>query len=147
MVRKDKKMIKIIVAGHGNYASGMVSAAELIIGEKHQLSYVEFTKDTSPEQLRRALNDIIEDTEEKDILVLSDLVGGTPFKTGVDISRTSQKDVCVIGGTNLAMIMEAVLTVNNQQSLQQFVQSLINNSRKAIGVFEFLEDLEEDDEL
>lgn len=139
-------MIKIIVTGHGNYASGMISAAELIIGENHSLSYVEFTKDTSPQQLKLTLLTMIDGANEESILVLSDLIGGTPYKTSVAIANESTKEIKVIGGTNLAMLMEAALTLANQKNLNQFIFELLESSRNAMDVFEFLEETEEDED-
>lgn len=140
-------MIKIIITGHGHFASGLISAAELIIGENHLLEFVEFTKDTSPQQLKHDLSKIVEDAQEKQILILSDLVGGTPYKTGADIAHSSAKKVTVIGGTNLSMVIEASLTLSNESQLPQFACDLIGKSRLGIDIFQIQEDDYEEDDI
>ncbi|MFX3860103.1 hypothetical protein ACJBTQ_10370 [Streptococcus suis] len=45
---------------------------------------------------------------EREVFILTDLLGGTPFKVSVELS-TEQKEqnVVVLSGLNIAMILEA----------------------------------------
>ena len=79
-------MIGLIVTGHGNFGSGLTSSLNLIAGEQENYQYVDFTKEV--DELRDDLNkamDALKDCEG--ILVLSEVVGGSPFKTAVVMSR------------------------------------------------------------
>ena len=80
-------MIGIIVTGHGNFGSGLTSSLKLIAGEPTDYQYVDFLSEYSVEDLERELNKAIDALKDCDgILVLSDLGGGSPFKTSVVLS-------------------------------------------------------------
>lgn len=103
-------MVKIIVTGHGEFPSGVVSALKLIVGNLTQVSYVNFLESDSTEDLRQKLK-LAMSGEGHEILVLADLLGGSPFKEAVMLQTAlPQKRIEVLAGMNLPMLLTAVLT-------------------------------------
>lgn len=130
-------MIGLIVTGHGNFGTGLTSSLNLIAGEQQNYYAVDFTSDYSVEDLERDLNkalDALSDCEG--ILMLSDLVGGSPFKSSVILS-TQRQNVEVIGGTNLAMLVEVAMARNFNDDLQALTEMAVNTGKDAVVHYVF----------
>ena len=96
-------MIWLIVTGHGNFATGLTSSLKLIAGDPQNYVAVDFPQEYSVEDLERELTKALDSLKDCDgILVLSDLGGGSPFKTAVMVGYP-RGNVEVLAGTNLPM--------------------------------------------
>lgn len=102
-------MVGIIVTGHGNFATGVLSAAKLIAGTPEKLIGIDFTENDTVETLEEKIKKGIEELGTEEILVLADLAGGSPFKVSATIGVSSDKNIKVLSGTNLGMIIETAL--------------------------------------
>lgn len=133
-------MIGIIVTGHGNFASGMTSAIKLIGGTPKDYAYVDFPEGDSTanlvEKLKRAMYELRDSSE---ILVFSDLAGGSPFKTAVEVSMESGKTVEVIAGSNLPMVLETITTREFADDFHALVEGAIKTGREQVVKFQFTE--------
>lgn len=102
-------MLGILVSGHAQFATGLVSAARLLAGDMPHLEAVDFKSTDSEEQLQENLKQALERLSDCDgIVVLTDILGGSPFKNAVTISIDRQ-DVVVLYGTSLAMLVELLM--------------------------------------
>lgn len=142
-------MVGIIVTGHGNFASGILSSLKVIAGEQEKLLGVDFTVDDSTESLEIKLQEAIENLSCEEVLVLSDLAGGSPFKVSVMLSqKLSNNNIRVISGTNLGMILETSLC-RDGMGVDDLVEFSINSGVSSIKAFELKavedEDVEEID--
>lgn len=118
-------MIGIIVTGHGNFATGMTSALKLIGGEQEHYQAVDFLSEYSVEDLERELDKAMTALKDCDgILVLADLVGGSPFKTSVMMS-TKRENIEVVGGCNLGMLMEVAMSRAFNDDLKALAESAV----------------------
>ena len=82
-------MIGLVVTGHGHFADGLHTSAQMIAGESEYVRYVNFEEGMSIEQLADKLNAAYAELDACDgIVVLSDLPGGSPFRTAVESSMT-----------------------------------------------------------
>ena len=102
-------MIGLVVTGHGLFAQGMQSSAKMIAGENEHIKYVCFEEGMGLEDLAAKLNAAYAELSDCDgIVVLSDLPGGSPFRTAVESAMTlPEKQIIVLSGTNLPMIITA----------------------------------------
>lgn len=100
-------MIGIIVSGHINFATGMQSAVEAIVGEQASLEFIDFVPTMTTEQLEeQMLTSINKMNDGSGVLILTDVPGGSPCNRGVSI-MLSRDDVRVVAGCNLPMITNA----------------------------------------
>lgn len=102
------RSFRIIIAGHGTLPAAMLATAELICGEIPDLAAVGLEPTETPDHYADGLRAAI-GHDHRPVLVLCDLLGGTPFNVASAISRRSPRVVCV-AGVNLAMVMEAALS-------------------------------------
>ncbi|HEM5357468.1 TPA: PTS sugar transporter subunit IIA [Streptococcus suis] len=123
-------MIKVIVVAHGQFASGILTSLKLIAGEVENIEAIDFSEGMSAQELKARIKSAI--LGEREVLILTDLLGGTPFKVSVELA-TEQKEqnVVVLSGLNLAMILEANFS-RLTDDLEQLVGKLITTSKDGI---------------
>lgn len=112
-------MIAVILSGHGGFASGIEQAIHQVIGEQEQFKAIDFPVDMTTPQLESAMRDALSDLNSGDgIVFLTDLLGGTPFRTASLLSQ-QRDDIEVLTGTNLQMVAEMLLE-RDELSLVEF---------------------------
>ncbi len=128
-------MIKIIVTGHGMFADGMKSVMEMLSGIHEGISFVNFNETMSTDELETVMRkEICNRAVEDSTLVLCDLVGGTPFKTAAYLSRNIDR-VEIIGGMNLAMLIEALFSRDTCTDASELTIRCINSLEQSIQHF------------
>lgn len=125
--------MKLVLAGHGHYASGVASAVTMLSGNEKAVSYVDFTPVISPDEFESRLRDIAECGEE--VVIICDLVGGTPYNRACMIAHENDQ-VKVVAGMNLAAILEAVLSVEDGSKASEIVDLLCAWVSGGVGFFE-----------
>lgn len=129
-------MVGIILTGHGNFATGILSSLKLIAGEQENLRCVDFIEGDSTEALEKKLKCAISELNTDEILVLSDLAGGSPFKISVLLSQKLQnKNMRVLAGTNLGMLLEVSLC-RDGMNVNELIDFAINSGNNSIKAFE-----------
>ena len=141
-------MIGIVVTGHGLFAEGMHSSAKMIAGENENIKYVCFEEGMNTEQLSEKLVAAYNELGECDgIIVLSDLPGGSPFKTAVEASMGHpDKQIIVLSGTNLPMIITASTMLSFESDPQALADELLFEGKDNVVRFELTVTEEAEDE-
>lgn len=140
-------MIGLLVTGHANFGSGLTSSLNLIAGEQEHYKYVDFLPEYSLDDLSRELAKAMDELKGcEGILVFSDLPGGTPFKTSVEVGFP-RGNVKVIGGTNLPMMVEIAMARKFIDDLDTLTQTALDTGKEQIVQYEFkkVEQQESDD--
>lgn len=125
--------MKLVLVGHGQYASGVASAAAMLSGNEDAVSFVDFTPVVSPDEFESRLRDVVECGEE--VVVICDLVGGTPYNRACVIAHANDQ-VKVVAGMNLAAILEAALSVGDESKASEIVELLCSSVPDGVGFFE-----------
>ena len=138
-------MFGIIVTGHGNFATGITSSLELIIGKQEQYVAVDFPQTDTKTELENNIRQAIElYKEEEHILIFCDLLSGSPFNVSI-IEAMNDDRIRVIYGTNLGMLIEALMERMQGESFEKIVADAIENGKAQIGIFDISAVDEEDD--
>ena len=96
-------MVSILIIGHGNFATGALSATRLVAGAPENVYALDFPEGMSAEELKEAMQARLAAIETPEILVMADLAGGTPFRTAVELKMTMpEKPLRVVGGPRRA---------------------------------------------
>ena len=114
----------IVITGHGNYATGMKSALELIAGPKDNVLAFDFLKKESEEQFSLKFKDL---DKKNNYLFACDLMGGTPYKV---VSRLDLNKEILIG-TNLGGLLDTVFKID-KLSLNELASNLKEASLKSL---------------
>lgn len=132
----------IIVTGHGNFASGVGSTVKLVMGEQEKTAFIDFTENMSSSELSSLLEKtVVEMGAEDGIVILADIMGGTPFNESAMLS-SKYENITVFGGMNMAMLFEII----DSRDEELDTESVLEESRNGMGTFRIIEnDLEESD--
>lgn len=110
-------MIGIIVVSHGSLALELASISERILGKQDYFSAVSVQVGESEQILYNKLNEIIEIMNTDDVMILSDIFGGSIANTCLYFAKL-RGHVSVITGVNLPMLIK-VLTHRNETDLNK----------------------------
>ena len=98
-------MIGIVVVTHGQLAAELVNAARTIVGEIPAIAAVSIGWSDDMTVGRDAIERALSEVGGGDVLILTDMFGGTP--TNVSLPFLSEK-VEIVTGVNLPMLMKLV---------------------------------------
>ena len=101
----------IIITGHNNFASGILSSLTMIAGAKDNVFAVDFLSDDNDESLESKFNKIISDNKDSEILFVCDLMGGTPFKVTSKLAFTND-NYEVVTGINLGGLIDTSMKLD-----------------------------------
>ena len=122
------RAFRIIIAGHGTLPAALLSTSEMICGPVSDIAAVGLQAADSPDNYAESLRTAI-GQDHRRVLVLCDLLGGTPFNVATAIARRSQRITC-LSGVNLAMTVEAALADGGLD--EELVERLLEVGRSGI---------------
>lgn len=122
-------MIGIVVVTHGLVAGELVNAARAIVGEIPAISAVSIGWSDDMLQAREAIEKALAEVGGGDVLVLTDMFGGTP--TNVSLPFLGPR-VEIVTGVNLPMLIK--LTSLREGDLREVARLARDQGRGAIYV-------------
>jgi PTS system mannose-specific IIA component len=122
-------VIGIVVVTHGAVAGELVNAARTIVGEIANIAAVSMGWADDMGVAREAIEKAIADVGGGDVLILTDMFGGTP--TNVSLPFLSPK-VEIVTGVNLPMIIK--LTSLREGDLIEVARVIRDQGKGAIYV-------------
>jgi len=129
-------MIGIIICGHGQFATGIYSSMKLITGKQENIVTIDFTESMGAQKLEDKLKKAIENLKRlEEIVILTDIPGGTPFNKA---ALFSDKNIKVISGTNLPALLES--TFYREEEIEEFIRVFTTAAKEGVKVFELQKD-------
>ena len=129
----------VVVVTHGQLAAELVNSAEMIVGDLPQFAAVSIgwhdDVDNAREEIGRAIERVSESSgstpeEPADVLVLTDMFGGTPTNLGVTYVNPH---VEVLTGVNLPMLIK-LARPPKEANLLTLARDMREHGRNAIWV-------------
>ncbi len=129
----------VVVVTHGQLAAELLNSAEMIVGDVPQCAAVSIGWHDDVDQAREEIGLAIERVgaavggtaaEPADVLILTDLFGGTPANLGVTFVGPH---VEVITGVNLPMLIK-LARAQHQGALAGLAREIQEHGRSAIWV-------------
>lgn len=126
-------MVSILIIGHGNYATGALSATRLVAGAPDNVYALDFVEGMAPEELKEKMSALLASIPDKEVLVMADLAGGTPFRTAVELKMAGEtgKDIRVVAGTNMPALMEAAFS-SDSMSLAELAADVVTTGAEGV---------------
>ncbi|WP_181814502.1 PTS sugar transporter subunit IIA [Enterococcus cecorum] len=121
--------MKLVVVAHGHFATGAASALELIVGKQENVAVIDFSEGMSAQTVKEKI--AAELVDQSEVLVLSDLLGGTPFKVSTELMTAFNGKMNVLSGLNLAMLIEAVFA-REMLAFDDLVDKLVNTAKEGV---------------
>ena len=141
-------MLGLLITGHGHFATGLNSSLELIAGAQANVALVDFEADHSIETLKENLTKALDSLKEYDgVLVLSDLPGGSPFKTAVECKfERPDQAIEVVAGTNLPLVIASATMTAVFDNPVDLAEAMIPEGKDSMVRFVLETRVEEADE-
>jgi PTS system mannose-specific IIA component len=125
-------VIGVVVVTHGQLATELVNAAEMIVGDLPQFTAVSIGWHEDVNDARGDIAEAIERVRgEEGVLILTDMFGGTPSNLGMTFLE--QDRVEVITGVNLPMLIK-LAGLRTSSNLAAVAQAMREHGRNAIWV-------------
>lgn len=129
--RGEKDLTGIIVVGHGNLASELVEISQTILGKQKYLEMVSIKAGEGEYNLHNRLNDLIDVMQIDDLIILSDIFGGSISNSCLYFAK-HKGHVALVTGVNLPMLLK-VLTYRNQNlNLKELVSMACKGGKDGI---------------
>ena len=125
--------IGVVVVTHGQLATELLNAAEMIVGDLPQFVAVSIGWHDDVEVAREAIARAVERVRGEDncVLILTDMFGGTPSNLGVTFLEPDKVEV--ITGVNLPMLIK-LARLPKTGSLLEVAREMREHGRNAIWV-------------
>ena len=125
-------MIGVVVVTHGQLATELVNAAEMIVGDLPQFAAVSIGWHDEVNDARGDIAQAIERVRgEAGVLLLTDMFGGTPSNLGMTFLEKDRIEV--ITGVNLPMLIK-LASLQTSQDLLAVARAMRDHGRNAIWV-------------
>lgn len=126
----EVKRVAGVIVTHGHLAGELLAAAEMIIGPISHITAVSIgwhdDVDAAREEVQRAISRV---SQEKGVLLLTDMFGGTP--TNIASMFLEEGSVEVITGVNLPMVIK-LATATAEESLAEIAPKICDQGRQGI---------------
>lgn len=131
-------MLGLLVTGHGRFATGLNSGLEFIAGAQPNIAFVDFEAGQSVETLKEDLNKALDSLKEYDgVLILSDLPGGSPFKTAAECrAERADQAIEVIAGVNLPLLIASSTMTVVFKNPRDLAEAMIPEGKESIFLYE-----------
>lgn len=138
----------LLLVSHGGFAEGLKTSLAMFAEDKmDQVIAVGLkngkTVDDFAQDFRQAISGL---TAEDSVIVLADIVGGSPLTTACSVLDELGKldDAVILGGMNLPMAITSAVMKDMLEG-DAFVQAVLPEAQAALQEFKITSDDEEDD--
>jgi PTS system mannose-specific IIA component len=125
-------LIGVVVVTHGQLATELLNAAEMIVGDLPQFAAVSIgwhdDVETAKEAIAAAIARVV---RPSGVLVLTDMFGGTPSNLGMTFLERDRVEV--ITGVNLPMLIK-LTSLRRSSNLLEVARQIREDGRNAIWV-------------
>lgn len=128
-------MTKILLLSHGNLCEEFMNTLQLIAGENQFISHIVMVEGQDMEKYSSEIESYIK-KDDFPTLILTDLLGGSPFLTAANCYRKLQNRYTIelLSGLNLAMLLEVTMN-NDDVPFPQLAQMAMVAARQGIIKF------------
>lgn len=141
-------MKKVILVSHGDFAEGLKSALEMFTGEQSKdVIAVGLRKGEAADQFGQRFAEVIEQVDDTaELIILADIVGGSPLTTACNILAQKERltNVIILGGMNFPMALNSVLFKDSLDGTE-FVERILAEATTAVQQFKLTVEDDEDD--
>lgn len=120
-------MAKLLLVSHSDFCKGALHALKMFAGDAIDASTISLGDD-GVESFRNQLRDAVESVEGE-ILVVTDLAGGTPCNEATALALADPERIHVVAGMNLPMLVECSVALMTGASVELAVEKGVDAGR------------------
>lgn len=130
-------MTQIVIATHGDLATGLKMSTEFIMGEQTNLTAIPAYTDKCA-SVEKAVQDVIDAHPDEPMVVVTDILGGS-VNTEVNAIIHDRPNAYQICGANLPLIIQLLINLQTNDT-ESAVAAAINAGKEGILDFKEYED-------
>ncbi|MEO1771654.1 PTS sugar transporter subunit IIA [Candidatus Enterococcus ferrettii] len=100
----------IMLVTHGMFCQGILNSYQMIAGINEKIQAISLT-DEGIGTFTQIFQQKMDELSEKEVLVITDIKGGTPYNEALNYYLNHSERVRVVAGLNLPMLIEAGLAM------------------------------------
>lgn len=138
----------LLFISHGGFADGLTEALGMMVGQREDVVRVSFRDGMGlPEFKEHVRKAIAPMTKDDEIVVMADLVSGSPLATTMDAlsEQVDLNKVRAVAGMNLPMALTAV--ENEAEPLEDTIAAMMEVAKEQITPFSLNVGSESDDDI
>lgn len=137
-----------LIVSHGGFASGLAEALGMLVGKREDVLQVSFRDGMALPAFQAQVREVIAPiTAEDEVLVLADLVNGSPLTTTMAALAEGPglENVRAVGGMNLPMAVAAI--EGEDDPLDETVEAMKACAAEEIKQFQTETNTDSDDDI
>lgn len=120
-------MYKLVIVGHGNFPSGVLSSVSLLVGKNENICGFDLDENETHEGFEKKLKELLDSNDK--VIVLADLTGGAPHQISARLILESGKmNQYIISGINLALVVDLAMKCCFGEVEEEDIQSMLLDS-------------------
>jgi len=128
-------MCKLVIVGHGNFPSGVLSAVSLLVGNNENICAFDLDKNETHEGFEQKIKELLDNNDK--VIVVADLTGGAPHQIADRLILESGKmNQYIISGINLALVvdlaMKCCFSEVEEEELETMLLDSVNDSKETM---------------
>lgn len=127
--------MKVLVLSHGFYAESLIETGSIITGFSDVADFFTLYSDDNIKEYENIISEYFEKNTDE-ILVLTDIQGGSPFNTVFKLLRQSNRsNICIITGINVPLYIEIITSIKfDKSNLTQIVDQIKSIKDSSINI-------------
>jgi len=123
-------MVGILVVSHGQLAEALISSAKILVSSLENIKGISIWPEDKKEEIQERIEKEINEIDNGDgVIILTDLLGGTP--TNLSLSFLQDKRVAVVTGVNIPMLL-TLASYQKEKSLEEIARLVKKAGQKSI---------------
>ncbi|OCN05621.1 hypothetical protein A4S06_07880 [Erysipelotrichaceae bacterium MTC7] len=123
--------MKILLTTHGGFANGILESYKMIAGSTEDIEAISLDDDGITVYQER-LYAWLDAHQKEDVLILSDLKGGTPFNECYAYYLSHSTHIRLLAGLNLPMLLETGLQLPAALTLDQYASIAYETGKQEV---------------
>lgn len=124
--------MKIVITSHGDLCEGILSSYQMIAGNPSKFIVLKLDENGISDYATR-LNKVLDElVTNHQIIVLSDIVGGTPYNETLRYVLKHPEKVFLIAGLNLPMLIQAGTISDKETDIQLLLDEILQAGQSSI---------------
>lgn len=129
--------MKILVVGHGEYASGVKSGIKLLTGIDEGIEAINLNDELNHEDFKIIVKEHVENNT--DLIIFADITGGAPFQIASReiLLNESSDNQYVVGGVSVACILEIIMNtmvICSEDDTRKIIDDAVSGVREMASV-------------
>ncbi len=137
----------VVLVSHGEFAEGLANALSMLAGQKKEVIAVGLKDGKTADEFAKVFDEAISCiTDEDEIVLLGDLIGGSPLTTAMNVltDKDLMNQTIIIGGMNLPLALTTVL-MKDTVDKELLVTQVLEEAKGTLKEFKVVSDNEDDE--